>query len=174
MRSKCFRNLTLSHNGWFPLLGLFSSSTRFVTDYPFDPVMFDRFNVLIDYVSVWHSIQACRNGMVLFARLDKAKGKLVVWEPMRDIVWLINKPHSLSKVWDDSYNTGTILCSTNHGCHSSNFWIVWIASSFFSATFVWRYSSEFRKWEDYAWLEPTGMTSLVDEMPATLIGDFLY
>ena len=39
---------------------------------------------------------------------------------------------------------------------------------------MWRYSSEFRKWEDYAWLEPTGTMSLVDEMPATLIGDFLY
>ena len=98
MGSKCFRNLTLSHNGGFPLLGFFTSSKQFFTEHDLDKAMYYRIFYPVKYVSASHSVLACRSGMVLLAQLNKAKGNIIAWEPMRDIVRLINKPRSLSKV----------------------------------------------------------------------------
>lgn len=106
--------------------------------------------------------------MVLFY-YPNGPASLVFWDPIRNIRTYIKKPPC---GWTDTYKNATVLYSTNHGCHSSNFWIVLISTSMQFKAFVKRYSSELGGWEDL--INHTQMMEHVDNMPATLIGDILY
>jgi hypothetical protein len=74
-------------------------------------------------------------------------------------------------IWEFEYNSGTILCSRNHGCPSRSFWVVWIKNKRNTAQ-VKRYSSELGIWENLT--ETTPMLAEIDNRPTTLIGGILY
>ena len=126
--SNHFRTITLSHHGGFPLLGLFTNSTedkRFVREHYLDPNIFQMVTIPTESQSGRVYVLACRNGMVLLNSPD-SRSPLVTWDPIRNIKMNINKPPCW---WMGTYDNATILCSRNHDCHSSNFWIVWISTS---------------------------------------------
>ena len=96
------------------------------------------------------------------------------WDPISDIDMQIPLP---SIWWNDQFDSGTILCSGNHGglcshsCQSSNFWVLWIVTVH-SQALVQRYSSELGVWEK--WVAPVEKLAEIDNRSATLIRGILY